>query len=168
MTPPPLRRPSRVEAALLGLAVLAGASQAAPTLVLINETPSLPRGLYLRLPGQAPRRGAVVVAAPPPPARAYLRALGAPEAMRLLKRVAATGGDRVCATAGAVETPLRRAAVRTRDRRGAALPAWRGCGPLPADQVFLLGDSPDSFDSRYFGPVTRGEIDGVFREVLTW
>lgn len=162
------RRPNVIEGALLALALLAWASQAAPTPAMINETPSLPRGLYLRNPGAVIRRGVIVTAAPPPEGRIYLQTLGAPDDLRLLKRVAAVGGDTVCRTAATVQTPLRRVTARDRDRRGARLPAWRGCGPLAADQVFLLGDSADSFDSRYFGPVSRGEIRGVFRPVFTW
>ena len=52
--------------------------------------------------------------------------------------------------------------------RGAALPAWRECRILAPDEVFLLGDTPGSFDSRYFGPVRRSDVVGVYREVLTW
>lgn len=168
MTRPNRRGLVAVEAALFGLSALAFASQAAPRLAMVNETRSLPRGLYLRAPRASLGRGAVVALAPPPEAAAYLRGLGMPERSRLLKRVAAVGGDPVCARAGRVSAAGRAAPVRDHDRRGVALPAWRGCGPLAPDQLFLLGDSPDSFDSRYFGPVDKGAIEGVFRESVTW
>ena len=58
--------------------------------------------------------------------------------------------------------------VRGVDRTGAALPVWRGCRRLAPDERFLLGDTPGSFDSRYFGPVRTRDLEGVFRETLTW
>lgn len=168
MTRPRSPRLTGPEAALFGLAALALASQASPRLAVINETPSLPRGLYVRVPAARPERGAVVALAPPPTTQAYLAGLGMPQRARLLKRIAATGGDQVCARDGRLEAPGRRVAVRSRDHRGVPLPAWTACGPLAPGEVFLLGDSPDSFDSRYFGPVRQAELDGVFRPVLTW
>ena len=35
-----------------------------------------------------------------------------------------------------------------------------------ADEVFLLGDTADSFDSRYWGPVRLTAIDGVWRPLF--
>lgn len=159
------RGPAVTVLALLGVGL---AAARAPAMVLVNESASLPRGLYLRAPLAAPVRGAVVAAPQPPSARAYLAGLGLPPDALLLKRVAATGGDRVCRTDGAVEAAGRRAALLERDRRGVRLGAWSGCRALAADELFLLGDTPTSFDSRYFGPVRIADTDGVFVEVLTW
>nr|WP_313040207.1 S26 family signal peptidase [Brevundimonas diminuta] len=134
---------------------------------LINETLSLPRGLYLRT--QAPiERGSVVALAQPATARAYLTRLGMPDDILLLKRVAAVEGDAVCDEGGTVRTPGRQVVRLDRDRRGAVLPAWSECRLLERDELFLLGDTPESFDSRYFGPVRKGEAKGVYQEVLTW
>lgn len=82
--------------------------------------------------------------------------------------MAAVGGDQVCAKAGRVVTPAGEAVVLAQDRRGAVLKAWTDCRRLEAGEVFLLGDSAESFDSRYFGPVDRSEIRGVFTAVGTW
>ncbi|MDP3747819.1 MAG: S26 family signal peptidase [Phenylobacterium sp.] len=161
-------RPSRTEGALLALAGLAWSSQFTPTLAVVNESASLPRGLYLRAPGAQAERGAIVAVPAPPAARPYLSELGAPAGARLLKRVAAVGGERVCAGRHEVQTPERRVTVPRRDRRGRPLPAWRDCRNLAPDELFLLGDTPSSFDSRFFGPVRRAELDGVYREALTW
>jgi type IV secretory pathway protease TraF len=73
-----------------------------------------------------------------------------------------------CVAGDGVQTPGRWAARLERDRRGAILPAWRECRVLEPDELFLLGDTPGSYDSRYFGPVRRSEVVGVYREVLTW
>lgn len=159
--------------AVLGVAVFAMgcmslAADHLPALALVNESPSVPRGLYLRAPGAAPGRGALVALPQPAAARPYLASLGMPAEVLLIKRVAATGGDRVCRDGGVVEARHRRAPVLRRDGRGVPLGGWRGCRRLAADELFLLGDSPGSFDSRYFGPVGVSEVDGVFREILTW
>ena len=139
-----------------------------PALALVNESPSVPRGLYLRQPGGAVERGAMVALPQPPIARRYLGALGMPAEVLLIKRVAAVGGDPVCRQGSAVLLPGRVAHVLDRDRRGAALPGWTGCRRLAPDEFFLLGDTPGSFDSRYFGPVRTRDLEGVFRETLTW
>jgi conjugative transfer signal peptidase TraF len=156
---------------MAAVALLTGAAAAAdrsPAPALINESPSLPVGLYVRLAGATPIRGSVVAIPQPASARAYLDRLGMPAGVLLLKRVAGAGGDRVCAGPAMVVTPERQVAVRRTDRRGVELSAWNGCRVLGADELFLLGDTPSSFDSRYFGPVSRSEVTGVYREVLTW
>lgn len=156
-----------------GLAVLAGLAAAATSgeapRLLVNESRSVPRGLYLRQEDLAPERGRLVALRQPAgPAADYLRSLGVPSDMRLLKRVAAGPGDAVCVRAGALVTPRLAVPVPDRDRRGAPLPSWRGCRRLGADELFVLGDTPASFDSRFFGPLRREQADGVYVEVLRW
>lgn len=151
--------------ALAGLALL---SDRSPAWALVNESASLPRGLYVRIPNGAPELGAIVAAAPPIQARAYLASLGAPDDQRVLKRVAAAAGDVVCRRDDRLDTPLRAVGVPRLDRRGARLPSWRECRRLDQGELFLLGDTPSSFDSRYFGPVDRSRILGVYRRAATW
>ncbi|MGE0294633.1 MAG: S26 family signal peptidase [Hyphomonadaceae bacterium] len=40
--------------------------------------------------------------------------------------------------------------------------AGHGCRTLEADEVFLLGDTADSFDGRYWGPTRLQSISGVW------
>lgn len=163
------RRPWAVLASALGaLTGLGLIADQTPTLAFVNESPSLPRGLYLRRPGASVAVGAVVVAPQPPLALPYLAGLGMPPEVRLIKRVAAVQGDLVCYEDGRVRTPSRTVALLDRDRRGVALPAWEECRPLGAGEVFLLGDTPSSFDSRYFGPVRMRDVEGVFQESVRW
>jgi type IV secretory pathway protease TraF len=58
-----------------------------------------------------------------------------------------------------------RAAQRAaRDSAGRMLPTWSGCRTLHGE-VFLLGDTPDSFDGRYWGPTPLRLVEGVWRPV---
>lgn len=158
---------------LLAFAVVAAASgpagwpRAQPAPWLINETDSVPTGLYRRSVGE-PRIGALVVVAPPANARAYLDALGAAETARLLKRVAAGPGEEVCREGMMVSWPRGVVAARPADRRGRHLPAWAGCRSLGEGEFLVVGDTATSFDGRYFGPISRASIQGVYREVWRW
>jgi conjugative transfer signal peptidase TraF len=152
----------------VALGLLAASATQMPKLVVLNESPSLPRGLYVRAMDQVPSRGAIVAVAPPDGAQAYLAGLGMPAGVPLLKRVAAVGGDVACAAGGAVALRDRTLPVQSHDRLGAALPVWRSCERLPANEVFVVGDTANSFDSRYFGPVSRQRVEGVFKELVTW
>ncbi|MDQ8029378.1 MAG: S26 family signal peptidase [Brevundimonas sp.] len=139
-----------------------------PALALINESPSVPRGVYVRVVGAAPVRGDTVALAQPPGSRVYLGGLGMPGEVRLLKRVAGSASDEACRIGDRLQVGGRTVTVLRTDRRGVNLPQWSGCRRLEAGEVFLLGDTPGSFDSRYFGPVRVTDLDGVFREILTW
>ncbi|MDH3770929.1 MAG: S26 family signal peptidase [Nitrospirota bacterium] len=44
---------------------------------------------------------------------------------------------------------------------------WTACQVLGADRYFAFSDwVPNSFDSRYFGPVDADEITGVYRPLF--
>lgn len=162
--------PIACAAGLAALGGFAAASRPGPApRLLVNESASVPRGLYLRRDGLAPEPGRLVALRQPAgPARAYLRALGAPPEMRLLKRVAAAAGDPVCVRGRALATTTAAVSIPARDRRGVTLPSWRGCRRLGAGELLVLGDTPASFDSRHFGPIPRDQVDGVYVEVLRW
>ncbi|MBK8545755.1 MAG: S26 family signal peptidase [Caulobacteraceae bacterium] len=86
---------------------------------------------------------------------------------RFIKRIAAIDGDSVCVEDNDIRINDRTVAHRAvQDSEGRALPHWSGCRTLAADEVFLMGDTPDSFDGRYFGPVSIDHIEGVWRKVF--
>lgn len=153
---------------LLALLALGAAAWSPPRLFLLNESDSVPRGLYWRRSGGALERGALVSVEPPPLAQDYLQGLGRPDHEPLLKRVAALPGDAVCSEETLVRTATEDVLRRRTDRNGRILPRWEGCGPLPTDEVFVLGDSPLSFDSRYFGPVRADAIGDRFERIIAW
>lgn len=148
-------------AAVIGLAAAGGAGP----LLLWNRTASEPEGLYLRHAG--PVTVGALIAFPAPSAAfpyadghlAYLRRVP------ILKHVAAVAGDQVCTANDRLEINGRvRATILLQDRRGVALPRWDGCRRLGDGEVFVFSDRiPNSFDSRYYGPVRAQQVLGVYR-----
>jgi conjugative transfer signal peptidase TraF len=133
-----------------------------------NASASAPIGLYLVSPAALPSTGDLVVARLPVMARSlaaerhYL-----PENVPLVKRVAAVGGDDVCALGHAITINGRAVAERrSSDGLGRRMPFWRGCVRLRGRQLFLLTDDLASFDGRYFGVTEGGDVIGKAR--LIW
>jgi conjugative transfer signal peptidase TraF len=133
-----------------------------------NATASAPVGLYAVAAPDRVRAGEMVIAWTPEPFRslaAERRYL--PSNVPLVKRVSAARGDRVCAVGEAVWINGRHAARRREaDGQGRPLPRWTDCRDLGEGEYFLLMDSPDSFDGRYFGITRKEELVG--RAVLLW
>lgn len=72
----------------------------------------------------------------------------------------------MCASNAEITLNGARVAERqARDSVGRPLPTWEGCRTLEASEVFLLGDTLDSFDGRYWGPTPVERIEGVWRRV---
>lgn len=162
------RRRRRLAAGAGGVTLLAAAllatmiAQPLPLLVW-NDSASAPIGLYsihrnapiavgdfalARLPWSVRRLAAE---------RRYL-----PSNVPLVKKVAGSAGDRVCAQRLRISIDGKLVTRRrTHDRLGRPLPAWSGCFVLKERQLFLLnGHNPDSFDGRYFGVTSTGDILG--------
>lgn len=137
-------------------------------LLLWNATASAPIGLYRIGAPRGLATGDLVVAALPPAARALAaRRRYLPAGVPVVKRIVATGGARMCAIGKRIMIDGGVVARRLpRDGAGRALPDWQGCRHLGKGQVFLIGDGPSSFDSRYFGAVPRANLIG--RAVLLW
>jgi conjugative transfer signal peptidase TraF len=149
------------------IALMGVASVNARDWLLYSRTPSVPPGWYARSSGEIVR-GALVTVRAQDVAPDYAAARSFTDAGdRFIKRIAANDGDSVCAEGDAIRINDRTVANRAvHDSQGRALPHWSGCRTLVADEVFLLGDTPDSFDSRYFGPVSADDIEGVWRPVF--
>jgi len=140
--------------------------------VRINFTGSMPIGIYLLLPlpPQGVKRDMLVAACAPARAastglrRGYLaRGPCADGAELLLKSVAATAGDEVDVTASGVAVngcPLPHSRPTPRDRSSRTLVGWpAGRVRVAADQVWLYAADDRSWDSRYWGPASVGEIE---------
>lgn len=136
----------------------------------LNLSPSAPPGFWMRWPGELERGDWVMVCLPGPVAE-FGRLRGYhPEgpplgrctdgSLPVLKQVFALPGDRVAVTRAGVVVAgqaLPGTAPLGRDSHGRPLPALapvpRRLGP---EDVWLLSDHiPNSWDSRYYGPVSR-------------
>ncbi|QUD90958.1 S26 family signal peptidase [Phenylobacterium montanum] len=149
---------------LFGLAVLTAIWLVSRPIVLLNRTPSEPPGFYI-LTARAPSRGDIIAFKTPAPAFPYAdERMGYLHHRPLLKAVAAVGGDRVCTTGGElVVNGVARAPIAAADHQGMALPHWIGCRRLDEGEVFVFSARvPNSFDSRYYGPVRLGDVLGVY------
>lgn len=137
-------------------------------LLVWNASASAPVGLYLVTSPHDIRAGEMVIAWTPEPARslaAERRYL--PSNVPLVKRVGAVAGDRVCAIGEAIWVNGRHVGARRGvDGAGRPMPAWTGCHELIAGEYFLLMESANSFDGRYFGATRREDLVG--RAVLLW
>lgn len=155
-------------AALMATSMLLAQMIAEPLdVVLYNGSPSIPVGFYMRS-SDVPGAGAIVTvrAREVAPDYANLRQFTDP-GDRFIKRVAASGGDQVCAQADDVFINGHTAAHRAHsDATGRVLPRWEDCRTLRENELFLLGDTGNSFDSRHFGPVSTDDIEGVWRPLF--
>ena len=116
---------------------------------MVNLTHSEPTGLYLRLPGR-PEPGGMVA----------LRSL--------MKHVVAVPGDVVTVSAQGTYVNgqlFPHSAIPTTAK--GYQPFRFGTYTLQPGQYWLLGTSPDSWDSRYMGPVPVDLIESTIRPVWT-
>jgi len=152
-------------------ALFVGASAPfAPVPKLIwNASASVPLGLYLVKPADALHIGELVVVRPPEAVATFLAERGyLATGVPLLKRVLALPGQMVCRTGRTITvdgTTLGDALDR--DQAGRVLPDWQGCRIVADSEVFLMNwQSANSFDGRYFGPLSDSTIVG--RAVPLW
>ncbi len=151
--------PLAIGVAALGLTIV---RPPAPRL-LWNASRSVPIGLYAVSSGAVPQRGDMVAARPPfaeqrLAARRHYLPLGIP----MVKLVAAVAGDDICAAGAVISVNGRPVAWRRQvDAAGRPLPRWAGCIRLGSGMVLLMGEAPDSFDGRYFGPSPARDLIGT-------
>jgi conjugative transfer signal peptidase TraF len=145
--------------------------------IRVNDTASMPRGLWQVGAGDEPLRSGEIVTVCLPDtapireaaARGYLPAGSCPDGYEpLVKPVAAVAGDRVTVTPRGIAVdgrPVPHTAQLVRDSSGRPLrPVAPGVYPVIPGQVWLLsGHDPRSFDSRYFGPIPTANVHGVAR-----
>jgi conjugative transfer signal peptidase TraF len=163
-----------------GIALLALGAACQVAGARINTSKSIPVGLYWTT-GAPMDKGAYVLFCPPQAGifkeareRGYIGAGFCPGAYGyLMKRVAATGNDTVTVSNEGVRVngrllPL--SAPRQADQAGRPLPHYQANEHvLGNDTVLLMSDgSATSFDSRYFGPVSRSQLRTAITPVITW
>jgi conjugative transfer signal peptidase TraF len=172
------RRGLLLVATIVSCAVMYVASTRLARIVKINMTDSMPLGVYLlRAATIDPQR--IVVACPPAAAarigleNGYL-AFGscASGAAPVLKYVAAIGGSEIRVSAAGIAVDgrvLANSSAHRLDRRGRLIPRFAdGTYRLAANEVWLYSPAPWSWDSRYFGPVTKDQIVGAASPMLVF
>jgi conjugative transfer signal peptidase TraF len=166
------RRRARIAlvcAAMMGFGLVSTAVNRAGRYVLWNDTPSEPEGLYIRA-RRPPAVGKLASFKAPPAAAGYVaRRLSYLHDTPVLKTLAAGPGSFVCTTSGrlvingSVEAP-----ILAQDGSGARLPHWSGCRRLGRGEWFAYSARvPNSFDSRYYGPLRSDQLIAVYRPVWT-
>ena len=134
--------------------------------LIYNKTTSAPIGWYAVERKRSLHRDDLVAAFAPQTARNLAEARGyLPDHVPLIKTVWAIGGERVCHDGQRVRVLNRPdISVLGQDGLGRALPVISGCYRLDADEVFLVSNTiSNSWDSRYFGPVSDELILGPVR-----
>lgn len=134
--------------------------------LLYNPSHSIPEGFYVRASGPLTSGAIVTVRAiDVSPNYAAVRDFTEP-GDRFIKRVAAARGQVVCGRGGEISIDGVIVVHRLeRDAAGRDLPRWEGCRVLGQGEFMLLGDTADSFDGRYWGPVSARIIEGVWHPV---
>lgn len=167
------RTPKRQPWLVMGIAVLAIGAISIPKSdlhrrLIWNATASAPIGLYW-LQIEPFNRGDLVLASAPDSVasladeRHYL-----PRGVPLVKRIAALAGDTVCAHDREIQINGQVVAKGLdRDAKGRPMPTWTGCRVLTNDVLLLMPEHPDSFDGRYFGPVSATQIIGPLIPIWT-
>lgn len=148
--------------AVLALAALVFVSGAASQdVVLFNHSPSVPVGFYVRESGVAERGMFVTVRARDvAPTEAAAHDYDG-EGDRFIKRLVAIAGQDVCSDGHVLSVDGVEVAVV---QSSAGSPqGWVGCRTLASSEILLLGDSADSFDGRYWGPISASLVEGVWR-----
>nr|WP_090416112.1 S26 family signal peptidase [Pseudomonas jinjuensis] len=137
--------------------------------LVYNPTDSVAPGWYLIQPLAELAPGHIVLVRLPAEAATLAAQRGyLPMHIPLLKPIAALAPQRVCRSGDWVlvdDSPMAR--VLTHDRLGRVLRGWQDCRRLVDDELFLLStENPESFDSRYFGPVHATAVLGTAHPMM--
>lgn len=151
--------------------VIVGCALATTRSIVLNTSPSIPLGLYYATDDE-PAVGQLIELR----LTANTRSLfpGVPICARrnavILKPIAAGPGDYVDTTCDSLRINGQRVApIHTTDSNGCPLHVWRANRKLGPDEFLVYsGRVPNSFDSRYFGPVLRSQIITVRTPLWTW
>lgn len=157
--------------ALLGIASLGPIWRTTGIIIVRNTSPSMPYGFYLVQSARTISRGDLVVFQLPQTVKQEMsgfRWIG--RLTLLLKQVAAIQGDVVCSRGGKLfinDTFI--ADSKKDDSEGRLIPVFRGCFTVGESKFLPISTRiPNSFDGRYFGAVSEGEIVGSATPIITW
>ncbi len=165
------RRSSRfvIGAAIVSVLAIAGSTLGRHALRLVhNASDSVPTGWYRIEPADRVAVGDIVLVQLPAEVTALAARRGyLPSGVPLLKSVIARSGQKVCVVGSRIRVDGTTVAqALEQDRAGRAMPRWTGCRALGAEELMLIAPgNAESFDSRYFGPVTLDAVIGKARRL---
>lgn len=139
--------------------------------LLINFTPSIPRGVYWISRGTEPHRGDLVTFPIPADVQdlIYQRHYVSPAIRLLAKPVVGVGGDHICMRDHQLFLGEQRIArVLERDQQGLPLEPRSICRALGNDELFVATRHDNSFDSRYFGSIPKAVVLGTLTPLATF
>ena len=134
-----------------------------------NASASVAVGLYTIHSADRLEVTDLVAVSPPEPLATFLDERGyLGRGATLMKRVVALPGQHVCRNGRSITVDgVVMGEALERDRIGRDLPVWQGCQRIDDGEVLLMNwDIRDSFDGRYFGPISTSSIIG--RAVPLW
>lgn len=169
-----ISRYAAISAFALSIAIAAAAASG----VRVNVTRSIPLGFYQATSAQV-RKGDYVMFCPPAREvfrlaleRRYIDPGDCPGgSYPMMKRILAAKSDQVRIDREGIVingVPVPNSRPRSTDGAGRALPSFVGEGVVGSGDVVLVGESPISFDSRYFGPISRQQIMTAIQPIVTW
>ncbi len=135
----------------------------------INMSESLPKGIYYQSEMLDLDRGDLVLfrhatADSLGKSRGYIR-----NGAQLGKRIAAIPGDRISVGERVIVNGVRISGpAQPYDSMGRPMEWFCYSGVVPQGSLFVLGVTPDSFDSRYYGFVRKTDITHTLQPLLTW
>ena len=155
-------RRSILACALASVGVLALAcSQGHAPAYMWNASASVPLGLYSLHSTKVPYIGELVAVLPPDPLATFLAdRTYLPHGVPMLKHVLALPGQTICRVGLSIFVDTVAVGdARDRDSHARPLPVWQGCRVIGEGELFLMNwQSADSFDGRYFGPISSSAV----------
>lgn len=140
--------------------------------IYLNLSNSEPLGIYRRIPFDGHlQTSELVFLVAPEQARPYIYGRGwLPEGWLLLKSVGALTGDKVTISNDSIKIKgVYTGPVLDKDNEGKPLPRLRGDIHIPAAHFLPIASRiNNSFDGRYFGPVSYQLIQGKAIPVFTF
>lgn len=122
---------------------------------LLNHTQSMPIGIYVKRESDKLEIGDMIV---------FHKMENRTD---LIKYIAAINPAEVCVDdREALWIDGSAVAQRNIEKYPSAVPDQSRCHQLLADEILVIGDHPDSYDSRYFGPIKRADV--IARVELIW
>lgn len=139
--------------------------------VFYNKSPSIPRGIYLRVPRLWVTSGDYVIYSPPSDVTdiAFNRGWIKSKKITFIKRVRGLAGDTYSAdlTKGFCINNRFLGNIAIIDGKGRLMPMRLGEYHVPHNEFLPMGDNPASFDGRYTGTVPMDNIKAKVIPIFT-